>query len=587
MSGSAGGIRAGKAYVEIYGDKAPLAKTLDKDVPGLLSAFKNEVESIGKAISKSSASWFGGFTITAGDVMGALSSVAGFAGDVIGLGGDLQDMSDRTGLSIEAIGELGHAAGLTGSSMADVEAGARKMQDTLTQAAGGSETAQAALRKLGVTSQELAGLSTDQQMMKLADGIAAIKDPAQRTAAVMDVFGKSGTKLLPMLQGGSAGMEEFREQARKMGRLTAEQAGALDNLGDSFDLLKSTGFNAFASVVASLTPPLQKLFDIMQAGASSVSEFFAKYQPAIQAIGEGAASVLNAVTSWDAWAETLKGFDIILEDTLGVIWTTYRDFAAETIGLFTQVSQGVSDALAAGDLQSAFKVMTAGIYVDWLNLTGDLQSVWIDFDVWLQKTWATVAITFESAWEGAFASVESTGMQTFLFLAKQATELAAMTGQITADQAKMTRMAIGITEGVVASRDERRRMAAINGQDEKLGSRFAEIDKQAAADKAALDAQRKAAQDALDSATVAASAAKTAYDQQQAEKAKQGEAAVSVAAAASGSGAFSVGQLAFGGAGLSQGMFGGAFDKLASSAADTAKYTKRLVEIGEEGNVGA
>lgn len=586
MSGSAGGIRAGKAYVEIYGDKAPLAKTLDKDVPGLLTSFKNEVEAIGKSISKSAGSWFGGLTVTAGDIAGAISAVAGFAGDVVGLGGDLQDMSDRTGLSIESLGELGHAAGLTGASLSDVEAGSRKMQDTLAQAAAGSDTAQAALRKLGVTSAELAGMTPDQQMAKLADGIAAIKDPAQRTAAVMDVFGKSGTKLLPMLQGGAAGMEEFREQARKMGRLTTEQAAALDNLGDSVDVLKSTGFNAMAQVVAAATPVLQELFDVMQWGATAVSEFLHSYQPAIDAIAKSYTESVKVATSWETWVEILGGLDSMAEETFGSLWTSFRDSFDQIWALWGQVFGGISDALQAGDLGAAWDVLTSGMYVRWFQLTGDLQSAWIDFSSWLEKTWATIAVTFESAWEGAFASIESTGMKTFLMLSRQAVSLAEMTGKLSGKEADFARMGINAAEGAVASRDERRRIAGINGQDEKLAGRFAEIDKQAAADKAALEAQRKAAQDALDSATIAASAAKTAYDQQQADKAKQGQAAAQVATSAAGSGAFSVGQLAFGGAGLSQGMFGGAFDKLTASSEEVARNTRALVRQGDEGNVG-
>ncbi len=596
MSGSADGIRAGKAYVEIYGDKAPLAKTLDKEVPGLLASFKNEVEAIGKSISKSAGSWFGGLTVTAGDIVGAISAVTGFAGDVVGLGGDLQDMSDRTGLSIESLGELGHAAGLTGASLSDVEAGSRKMQDTLAQAAAGSDTAQAALRKLGVTSAELAGMTPDQQMAKLADGIAAIKDPAQRTAAVMDVFGKSGTKLLPMLQGGAAGMEEFREQARKMGRLTTEQAAALDNLGDSVDVLKSTGFNAMAQVVAAATPVLQEMFDVIQWGATAVSEFLHSYQPAIDAIAASYAESVKVATSWETWINLLGGLDIMAEETFGSLWTSFRDSFDQIWSLWGQVFGGISDALQAGHLGAAWDVLISGMYVRWFQLTGDLQSVWIDFSAWAEKTWSTVASTFESAWEGAFASIESIGMKAFLMLSRPAVSLLEMIGTLSEQEAKVARMGIDAMEGAVAARDERRRIAGINGQDEKLAGRFAAIDKQAAADKAALEAQRKAAQDALDSATIAASAAKSAYDQQQAakaaydqqqaEQAKQGQAAAQVAMSAAGSGAFSVGQLAFGGAGLSQGMFGGAFDKLTASSEEVARNTRALVRQGDEGTVG-
>lgn len=608
MSGSAGGIRAGKAYVEIYGDKAPLAKTLDKEVPGLLASFKNEVEAIGKSISKSAGSWFGGLTVTAGDIVGAISAVTGFAGDVVGLGGDLQDMSDRTGLSIESLGELGHAAGLTGASLSDVEAGSRKMQDTLAQAAAGSDTAQAALRKLGVTSAELAGMTPDQQMAKLADGIAAIKDPAQRTAAVMDVFGKSGTKLLPMLQGGAAGMEEFREQARKMGRLTTEQAASLDNLGDSADVLKSTGFNAMAQVVAAATPVLQEMFDVIQWGATAVSEFLHSYQPAIDAIAKSYAESVKVATSWETWAEILGGLDAIAESTFGSIWGSVRDYFGKIYGVASETIAAISDALQAGDLEAAANVAMTGMYSQFLSYVTPLKELWIDVtsafeDAWITSQsfvfdkftgWTTsiytlfndVVATIQDIWDSFFSYLE----QTF-------TSIQEWIGTLDADAAAAQRTnSADLRDKAIGSRATA--TDAINRDAEAASTRDREaIAKRANDRRSAIESERqaalKAAQDAreeaqraFETARNAASQSKAAYDQQQADKAKQGQAAAQVAMSAAGSGAFSVGQLAFGGAGLSQGMFGGAFDKLTASSEEVARNTRALVRQGDEGTVG-
>ena len=50
------------------------------------------------------------------------------------------------------------------------------------EAAGGSESAQQALAKLGLSAADLAGLSPDEQFKRMADGIARIEDPALRVA---------------------------------------------------------------------------------------------------------------------------------------------------------------------------------------------------------------------------------------------------------------------------------------------------------------------------------------------------------------------------------------------------------------------
>src|SRR5690606_31695519 len=106
----------------------------------------------------------------------ALAPLAASAKVYADMGSRLVDMSQRTGVSVEALSELGFTADQSGSDLATLEAGLRKMQRTLKAAAGGSETAQEALGLLGLTVAELAGLAPDEQFKRLADRLAGIED---------------------------------------------------------------------------------------------------------------------------------------------------------------------------------------------------------------------------------------------------------------------------------------------------------------------------------------------------------------------------------------------------------------------------
>jgi len=82
-----------------------------------------------------------------------------------------------------------------------------------------------------VSVEDLAGLSPEQQFKLIADRLAEIEDPTPRAATAMDVFGRSGTKLLAMLSGGAAGIEELQEQARGLGlTITSAYKGTLFQL---------------------------------------------------------------------------------------------------------------------------------------------------------------------------------------------------------------------------------------------------------------------------------------------------------------------------------------------------------------------
>ena len=54
-------------------------------------------------------------------------------------------------------------------------------------------------------------------MKKIADKFAVMKDGSEKTALALDLFGRAGAKLIPMLNEGSAGISELQEEARALG----------------------------------------------------------------------------------------------------------------------------------------------------------------------------------------------------------------------------------------------------------------------------------------------------------------------------------------------------------------------------------
>ena len=72
-------------------------------------------------------------------------------------------MSQRTGISVETLSELGYAAQLSGVDVETLETAIKRMQKTIIGAAEGSQAAVEALAELGLTVEDLRGLSPDQQ----------------------------------------------------------------------------------------------------------------------------------------------------------------------------------------------------------------------------------------------------------------------------------------------------------------------------------------------------------------------------------------------------------------------------------------
>lgn len=234
-------VRAGRAFVEIVardGLSAGLARAA-----ATLRGFSGMVAGLGAAVTGVTGTIFGG--------LAAAVQQFSSAGDAI------EKMAGRTGLSAEAVSELAYAADLSGTNVEDLEKGVRKMQQTIAAARDGNEAALESLRDLGVNMASLAD-TPDAQLAVFAERIAAIEDPAARTAAAMSIFGKAGTQLLPLMADGAEGLRAMREEAAQLGLTvstdTAARAAKLnDALGRVAAAAKAVTFNLGAAVAPAVT----------------------------------------------------------------------------------------------------------------------------------------------------------------------------------------------------------------------------------------------------------------------------------------------------------------------------------------------
>jgi len=163
---------------------------------------------------------------------------------------------------------------MSGASLEDVEKATRKMSVGIAEAAAGSATAQAELAALGLTAERLQGLSPDQQFAAIADTLAMIADPGAKAAAAMNIFGKSGTNLIPMLNGGSKGIADMMKEAEALGLvMSGQDASAAAKLDDVLDQLWGTIESVKNAIGASLAPVLTQLGENFIAGIGIVRNF--------------------------------------------------------------------------------------------------------------------------------------------------------------------------------------------------------------------------------------------------------------------------------------------------------------------------
>lgn len=133
------------------------------------------------------------------------------AADAIG------DAADRAGIAVESFSRLKFAAEQSDVEMSSLTTGLKKFQVIVSNAAEGGNSMSGALAQIGLSGQALKALSLEDQLGQVADAFQRIQNPADRTRVAVELFGRSGAELIPLLRDGAAGINKLTAEADRLG----------------------------------------------------------------------------------------------------------------------------------------------------------------------------------------------------------------------------------------------------------------------------------------------------------------------------------------------------------------------------------
>lgn len=180
------------------------------------------------------------------------------------LGDEINDLSQRTGISAELLSSFKLAADKSGSSLEGFATGMKGLSRAMFDANDGLATSKEAFDKIGVAYTDSTGKlrPLNDVMLEVADRFKAMPDGAEKSALAMRLFGKSGIDLIPMLNLGRAGLEKEADAARKLGLIfSKESAKACDDFNDSLTELKGGLQGVGVQIGNALMPVVKGLVD--------------------------------------------------------------------------------------------------------------------------------------------------------------------------------------------------------------------------------------------------------------------------------------------------------------------------------------
>jgi hypothetical protein len=269
-----------------------------------LLKIKADVEGEGKINALGRA--IGGLSGTAGKVSGGLKGLAGAAGGLSGALGalvplatgaglatmakgaidaadNMNDLSQKTGVSVESLSKFQQAANASGTSIEGVGGAMIKLNKGL---AAGTGPAADALKALGLSATDASGKlkTTDAVMLEVADKFKAMPDGAGKTALALQLFGKAGADMIPLLNGGSKAITDLTAT------MTGDFAKSADSLNDKLAALQGKLLALGVNIGTALMPALNVIADLVM----NLANAFAAMPGPLQAIVGGVVALIAA-----------------------------------------------------------------------------------------------------------------------------------------------------------------------------------------------------------------------------------------------------------------------------------------------------
>ncbi len=197
--------------------------------------------------------------------MFSVRAIQGSIKEVMRMADETAKLSQSVGISVETLSSFRHAADLSGTSINQVATGlgqlSRNMQNTMRDTGEARHSFEAL--GISVTGADGQLRAADDVLGDIADRFAGMEDGAQKTAMAMEIFGRSGRDLIPMLNQGREGLGEMRAEAERLGLvLSTEMAQQAERVNDNMTRMAGIMRGVVIGAVDALLPTLENLTNI-------------------------------------------------------------------------------------------------------------------------------------------------------------------------------------------------------------------------------------------------------------------------------------------------------------------------------------
>ena len=261
---------------------------------------------------------------------GIMQSVASSATEMFNASREATDavgkLAASTGMAHEPLQILARVADHSGLSATQFGDALQKLSRGLGEAANGTGTAKRALEQLGIPIDSLIGMAPEQQFMRIAAAIGEIEDPTKKSTLAADLFGRSGTKLIPMFTDLEESVKGTAAEMLDLGQvLSGTQITNVEKMNDRFSDVTRTVSGLRDQIVANIAPALTSMADDALAlvkafeyngstGGQALANYLTEaFLNGAKVLADWAEFILNGLKDF------LSGFSSVIADLLAAL----------------------------------------------------------------------------------------------------------------------------------------------------------------------------------------------------------------------------------------------------------------------------
>lgn len=191
---------------------------------------------------------------------------------IIDSGEQIGRLSNKLDMSTRSLSELKYVASSCGVEFDSLTAGLSSMAARVQEAASGSGAAKDALQALGLSAKDLANLSPDQQLEKIASQFERLTSASDKAYIATKLFGSESSTLTAILEQGAVGINKMQEEAQKLGStLSAEDCQTMQQFNSELNKLQLVLIALITSCLVPILPLVTSFFEAIREGHPAIT----------------------------------------------------------------------------------------------------------------------------------------------------------------------------------------------------------------------------------------------------------------------------------------------------------------------------